>query len=572
VNLLKNPVLKVVGLLALASIFFAGCSEDPTDPSRNTTPETYITTYGIATAPDTVALYQVTVYWRASDPDGRPEFYRYWVTSGTATVISQVETFETSATVLLNFVEFDTSYTFHVQAKDSQNEWDPTPAEMRIAASDVREGNAISPNTEAVTVPPNGAVTSRGIPFVVNGIDLDGYVPEFQWAIDDTADWISVAATFVLPGGVSTLELSIGPSAITLGPHIVFIRAVDAWGNVDPSPLSVSFNAVDGFAPELALSVRDGESFVVPFTEPTIPALTINFTATVDFYFGEVRDYYVATSAGFHDTTSEPTITLADVAEGNYWIAVTANDIGGNSTTDTAGFGVVVLNAHQGVFGINGVDWATYASDVTPMWEEAVPFGNFPHFKWWDLFLIPPSGGRPFADSVLGSGSIPGWMLDTTFFEAIVWCANEFSGDEAFWVERQAEIMSYLNSGGKLILATRFAHDFFFDELYTFTGTNDADWALGVNPGSGAAVGDSLTNMTRAGSHSLTDLPLKNSSMTVLFDDPARTDYALGFLSEPAGKGKFVFIGGRNYRWTRADLKANLDVIYRFYFGMRDEY
>lgn len=569
-NLLKNP--KVIGLLALAALLIAGCADDPTDPSANVTPETFITTYMIDTAPDTAAQFNVTVFWRASDPDGRPEFYRYWVTAGNQTIVPQTETFETSASVRLDFDNFDTSYVFNVQARDSQDEWDPTPAQIEIAAANVRQRGALLPATDAVTVPPNGAMTSRGVPFVINGTDLDGYVANFQWAVDDTAAWTLVAPTFLLPG-VSTLELRLGPSAISLGAHTIYIRAIDNWGNIDPSPLSVSINAVDGFAPELALSVREGESFVVPFTTPTIAVLPINFTATVDFYYGAIRDYYVATSAGFADTTTEPSIDLADVGAGNYWIAVTANDIGGNSTTDTVNFGVVVLNAHQGIFGINGVDWATYESEVVPVWEDAVPFGNFPHFKWWDLFLIPPSGGRPFADSVLGSGSIPGWMFDTLFFEAIVWFANEFSGDEAYWLERETEIMNYLNSGGKLILATRFAHDFFFADLDAFAGTNPDNWVISVNPASAVAVGDSLTNMTTRGSHSFTDLPAVSGPTTrVLYADAANPGFALGFIAEPAGAGKFVFLGGRNYRWTYTDLKANLDVIYRYYFGMRDQY
>jgi len=571
VNKLTLP--KVVGLLALISIFFIGCSEDPTDPNANRLPETFITTYGISTAPDSAALYDVTVYWRASDPDGRPEYYRYWVSSGTVIVVSAAVTFETFATVSLDFSNPDTVYTFHVQARDSQNGWDASPAEKNITASLVRDIYGYAPNTEAITVPPNGALTSRGVPFVVNGIDVDGYVPVFDWAIDDTASWTSVPATFVLSGGVSTLNLNLGPSVISSGPHTVYIRAVDVWGNIDPSPLSISFSAIAGFAPELALSVRDGESFVVPFTEPTLEELTINFTATVDFYYGAIRDYYVTTSTGFADTTSDPSVTLAGLAGGDYWITVTANDIGGNSSSATANFGVVVLNAHQGVFGVNGIDWATYGGEAVSTWEDGVPFGNFPHFKWWDIFLIPPPGGRPFPDSVLGSGSIPGWMFDTTFFSAVVWFANEFSGDEAYWIEREAEIMNYLNNGGNLILATRFAHDFFFPDLDAFAGTNPANWVISGNPASAVAVGDSLADMTRLGSHSFTDIPaVSSATTTVLFESPANPGLALGFIAEPVGAGKFFFMGGRNYRWTHADFKANLDVIYRFYFGMRDQY
>jgi hypothetical protein len=79
--------------------------------------------------------------------------------------------------------------------------------------------------------------------------------------------------------------------------------------------------------------------------------------------------------------------------------------------------------------------------------------------------------------------------------------------------------------------------------------------------------------MTRSASHSFTDVPgISGPNSRVLFRDPANPTKALGFIAEPPGVGKFCFIGGRGYRWTNADLKGNLDVIYRFYFGMRDQY
>jgi len=85
-------------------------------------------------------------------------------------------------------------------------------------------------------------------------------------------------------------------------------------------------------------------------------------------------------------------------------------------------------------------------------------------------------------------------------------------------------------------------------------------------------VGDSLTDITRVGAQSFTDLPLPPAGARVLYEDAANPGYALGLLVEPEGAGKFLFLGGRNYRWNQDDLKANLDVIYRFYFDMRDEY
>jgi hypothetical protein len=572
VNLIKNPVLKVVAMLALAIALVAGCAKNPEAPNADIPPETRIITHVISTAPDSATFYNVTVYWGASDPDGQAEYYRYWVDQENIADSLKTGTFDPLATVRMQFTSQTPSHVFFVQAKDNRDVWDSTPASSVIDIEAWRDVNEFSPNTVPVTVPPNGALTSRGVLLVINGEDIDGAVTVFQWAVDDTAVWHDIVPTFILQD-VSTLELRVTPADLPLGAHTIVVRAVDNFGNVDDSPYSVSIDARDIFAPELSFSVRDGESFVVPFTTPTLETMDITITATVDFYFGAIRDYYIYTSTGLADTTTDNVLSLAGLPGGDYWVKVVANDIGGNSTADSVNFSVVVLNAHQGILGVNGIDWATYGSEAVNVWDNAVPFGNFPHFKWWDVFLIPPGGGRPFADSVLGTGSIPDWMFDTTYFAAIAWFGNEFSGDEAYWIERETAIMNYLNSGGKLVLATRFAYDFFFEELDAFAGTSPDDWVIGANPASATAVGDSLTNMTRSASHSFTDVPgISGPNSRVLFRDPANPTKALGFIAEPPGVGKFCFIGGRGYRWTNADLKGNLDVIYRFYFGMRDQY
>jgi hypothetical protein len=77
------------------------------------------------------------------------------------------------------------------------------------------------------------------------------------------------------------------------------------------------------------------------------------------------------------------------------------------------------------------------------LWEDNVPWGDFTSFKIWDLFGSSPAGGH-FADSLLGDGAVPTWMMDTLFFDAISWIWNRYSGDSDFWYdeENQAGIMA----------------------------------------------------------------------------------------------------------------------------------
>lgn len=571
-KLLRNPILIVVGLLALAIVLVAGCTKKPEAPNANIPPSTRITNYHISTSPDSAAFYNVTVYWAASDPDGQAEYYRYWMDQANIADSMKTGIYETSVAVRMEFNSNIRTHVFYVEARDDRNVWDPIPAQVQVNIDEVSNVSAYNPDTDPITVPPDGAITSRGVSFVIEGTDTDGAVMSFQWAVDDTANWHTVTPTFILSNS-STLELRLTPADVTLGPHTVFIRSVDNFGNIDESPVSVSIDARSGFAPEVSLSVRNNESFVVPFTTPTMDTMLVTITSTVDFYYGAIRNYYIYSSTGLADTTTDNVITLTNLSGGDYWVKVVANDIAGNSTVDSTNFAIVVLGAHQGILGINGIDWASYGGEAVAVWNNAVPFGDFPHFKWWDLFLIPPSGGRPYADSVLGTGSIPEWIFDTTYFAAIVWFANSYSGDDAYWTEREDVIMNYLNNGGNLILATRYGNGFFFDELNAFTGTDPVDWAIGVNPQMLTAVADSLTDISRTSSQSYTDLPkVSGSSTTVLYRDNDYPAYAAGFIAEPSGAGKFVFIAGRNYRWDGTELKANLDVIYRYYFGMRDQY
>jgi hypothetical protein len=574
VNSLKKFIPKVAALLALALLLAAGCADTPEDPDTNIRPDTFISSYNIDTSPDSASFYYVNFYWRASDRDGRAIAYRYWVDTGDST-----ETFDTNVAVRLEFPNSTTTYTFYVQAKDNSDEWDATPASRFIDITDTRDitDPAFLPSTAGVTVPPNGASTSRGVPFAISGTDVDGIVTDFQWALDDPTSWTSVTPDVIdVSSSVGTITL--GPDTLTLGPHIVYFRAVDNMGNVDPSPLSVSINVEAGFAPELALSVRDGDPFVVPHTTPILDTLEITYTATVDFYYGAISSYYVSTSTGVNDTTTDASITLTDLSDGSYWIKVTANDVGGNSTADSVNFNVVALQPDQGILGINGVDWPTY-SRAPAFWSNAVPFGEAPNWKWWDLFLAPPGGGRPFGDSLLGTGSVPTWMFSTTYFSAIAWMGNNYSGDQDFWIERQDEIMAYLNMGGHLILAARYGETWFldadenpWDELNTYAGVDPDGWQRAPSGGwTLVAVADSLTDVDRLASQSLCDWATITGANTTRLYKPSDTDYdsyAAGFIAEPAGSGKFVFIAGREYRWDRDEFKANLDVIYRLYLGV----
>ncbi len=548
-----------------------GCSETPQDPDANQTPDTFITSYSIDTAPDSATFYYVTVNWNGTDEDGEPIGYRYWVGTGDTT-----NTADPSARVRMNFPNTTTTYTFYVETRDNAGQWDSTPASRLIDITEVRDvtEDRFLPNTLAITVPPNGASTSRAVPFTISGVDVDGIVTQFQWAVDSAAGWTTVTPDLIQVSSSSS-TITLGPSALTLGAHIAYFRSIDNMGNADPLPLSVSFVVEAGYAPEVGLSVLDGQSFIVPFTAPTLFDFTVTATVTTDFYYSALDSLVVITSAGDTLVTTDTDVNLGDLSSGTYWVDVTAYDIAGNSTsTGHVGFTIVELPAGDGVLCVNGVDWPTYGSQIINIWNSGAPWGSRTNYKCWDLFDTTPLSSVPdMADSLLGTGALPGWMLDTTFFDAVTWFGNNYSGDLAYWTGLDAEIMAYLEMGGNILLPTRFGSSFFFTDLESYCGVDPDSW---VSPGADVLTAkvDSLTGISAVSGQSLWEIPMTTNPDNVWIYEAATAAPGMhaGFITLPngaGGGGAFCYIAGRNYRWTPADVKANVDVILRYYFGVQ---
>ena len=570
-NSFKKSILGVTGFLALAFLLVFGCADTPEDPAPNVEPDTFISSYNIDITPDSASFYYATVYWRGSDFDGETQEYIYWVDSDAPDT-----TLESSVRFRAEFSEATPTHTFSVKSRDNMNTWDQTPATVVLSMDDVRHGDQFNPQTVAVSVPANGSETSQAVNFAISASDLDGFITEFEYAIDDPTAWTSVPPDFTTGNG-GTVEILLSPADSTelaVGTHTLYFRGVDNMGHVDESPVSVSINCLDTFAPELSVSISDGQSYIVPFTDPTLVDFTVGFSATVDFYYGIVDSFVVITSFGDTLSTTETSLILGDLSAGAYWIDVTVYDAAGASTpSGPVNFIIVELPAGDGVLCVNGVDWGTYGSQIIDLWDGGSPWGNRTNYKCWDLFDTTPVGSVPdMADSLLGYGSIPSWMFDTTFFDAITWIGNNYSGDLAYWEDSEADIMAYLEMGGNIILPVRFGDLFFFDDLAAYTGIVADSW---VAPGA-----DILT----AQDVRLTDLNVVQGQANWLMPDTDNPDNVwiyeastvapgkhAGFITLPngeAGGGGFCYIAGRSYRWNQTDLKANIDVILNTFFGI----
>ena len=588
---IKNKLgVKIFGLVVLSLLLAVNCAEKGTEPNTNIPPNTFIDGFQIELAPDSATCYNTTIFWRGSDPDGAIYWYYWKIISdtGDSLYLYEIETDENGdsigvdttnistwqvtpnlfVTLKLDFPSFDKSYIFEVKTMDNDKGEDPTPAIETIAINRIRDFN-YAPDTRILTGPPNGAATGRGIHFVIQGEDIDGAIDSVDYRIDN-GDWTRVAAD------ITTSTLTIDIRDLELGARTISFRAVDNFNKEDPTPVSVSVVVEAGFAPELTLSIKNNQSFIVPYTDPIIAELTVSFTATVDFYYSAIDSFIIITSEGDTINTSETETTFENLAAGSYWVDVTAYDIGGNFTaTGQVNFSIVELAAGNGVLCVNGVDWATYGQ-APPMWNDGVPWGNRTHFKCWDLFDGAPLGSMPdFADSLLGTGSIPEWMFDTLFFDAISWFGNNYSGDQAYWTEREDAIMAYLEMGGNILLPARYGSTWFFDELSAYCGIVDGSWRTDLGADSLVAKVGILTNVHQETGQSLWEIPDTDGPNNVWIYEAVNQAPGghAGFVVLPNGEGgggAFCYIAGRSYRWDNADFKANVDVILETYFGIEN--
>lgn len=574
-KLLRNPILIVVGLLALALLVMPGCTDKPKAPSQDIEPNTIITTYGINTLPDSATYFSVTVYWRASDADGQAELYRYWV--GALVVDDTLKTTSTDAfaSIRLNFATAADVYDFNVQARDNEGVWDSTPATIRIDMANVRHGTVFGPQTVGSAIPDPGGLTSSGVHFIINATDIDGLIPEFEYAVDNTATWTTVPATVIL-NQASTLELDI--TGLALGPHIVYVRAIDNMGNIDESPLSISFVVVDYLRPDLALvsGIIPNAFYFLPQGGTTVDLNTAWF-GDATWYFSSLQYRYAIDDTSNWSAWQTPsTATVTGLVAGGHHFYLEAMDQAGHSSFFEADFGVGQLTGDRGILLVNGIDWTQYGAECGPMYQDHGPYGSH-SIDFWDLFEGASSYYPANLDSAyIGAGLIPGDTLG--HYSSMIMIMNEYANSGPSDLEQFNSmfplLMSYLNGGGNILLATRFGADFVKGDLATYglsAGNSLTFDQIGVNHRTGGLVAavEGLVNITGTGSWSLSDLlaPSSDAAVTKLFDTPDYPTAIGGIMVQPTGKGKFGFIAGRPYRFTHAPMAADFDYILTHYFG-----
>jgi len=223
----------------------------------------------------------------------------------------------------------------------------------------------------------------------------------------------------------------------------------------------------------------------------------------------------------------------------------------------------------RGILVVNGVHWGTYGTEITTAYEDSCFWGSLP-ISFWDLFSEPAGGYPANLPAPLGHGDIPPDTLSQ--FSTVVWVGNNYGGDIDGWYN--APIYSYLKAGGNVLLLTRMGQDFVYEALRSYLGIQWAEAATNTTR-QATSVYTGLASMPRLGTQSYNavfDTSTVAEQSTTLFvqENIFAVPRGLGVWADPPGGGtlradggQFVFVSGRPYRYSHAEMTANCDYILR---------
>ena len=471
-------------ILALALVM-GGCTKEGDPVKGNVAPDTRVLSYVVSSKAELDTLgapttnYMVTVYWAGSDIDGTIKSFLF--DDG----VNKGESLRSQENFVYNFANASASYTLSVQAKDNLETVDPTPAEVII----VRNSGGVE--TMILDGPPHGAEVSPGISYKVGATSLTGHVKSIAYRIND-GGWVIVNAD---ANGEAIIEF-VGLDA---GATVLSFRGIRDDDVVDESPASISLLVRIGkFMPVLEnmSPVVDGGGWFEGVN------LTFNWTQTTSHYYGALpAEAYCATAGSDLAPPAEYNLN-PDEAFGDGWMAASTfeygptagnhvfylkvRDTGGGVDTMRIRFSAAAFQPDKGILVVNGVDEGAYGSEITDH-VNAGTFWTGYNVDFWDLFgtMSNPKGTIDLSASnatYVGGGSqlTPDLMAQ---YRTILWLGNGYNGD--FELYALTPVYPYLQAGGNLVLATRYAADFMDLNLTNYC---QISWREGAAPGSSAGV------------------------------------------------------------------------------------
>ncbi|MFH1851923.1 MAG: hypothetical protein ABIA75_06225 [Candidatus Neomarinimicrobiota bacterium] len=603
-------IFSTLVLVMFIAIGFWGCeSEELAQPSPNIRPESYIS----EVSPGVVTR----ISWYGTDVDGRVERFEYrWDDGDWYETTGLSETFPvedvTNPYTDFEFLDLDDEHVFYVRAIDNNDQADLSPAAATMSP------RTTQPETQIVEGPVTGATVGPDVRFVWEGIDQDGNISGYEYAIDDLTNWIAVDA-FV------TEHIFYG---LAEGAHIFYVRAVDNLGAVDNSPAQSAFVVKAGSLPMLISTspIVDGGGWFAGLD------VAFSWEVNVDYYGGQLPEGYATfaldDSTGWSDNQANMQyswrgatafeILGSNLGSGQHTFYVKVRDAQYQVSKMSISFSAAAYNPTRKILVVNGVA-DSYFDEITSMYTDSVYWGglDLADIYFWDLF---GSGSAPAistmpTDNYLGGGGpvTPDILSD---FECVIWAGNAFSGDLELW--QLTPIYPYLLAGGNVFLGARYTDQFFTPELeaYAQVAWRETEISLlefePMFPGLVACTpsGASLTSVFSSGGFDSGGSPADDDvtnydgsrsytkasgTSTLLFAH--RTSAVIGSFGYVRGcgvwshpnldysndltqatlpttgtleaKGNFVFLSGRHYRFDHDEYKANMRYIITSIFAIQ---
>ena len=226
----------------------------------------------------------------------------------------------------------------------------------------------------------------------------------------------------------------------------------------------------------------------------------------------------------------------------------------------------------EGLLVVNGVDWNTYGAEIVSAYEDSLFWGDH-DITFWDTFNEPAGGYPANLPAPAGPGAGPGAGIARQ--SAGVWGGNAYNGARNDWLDTQ--ILEYLESGGNLLLLSRYMSHFTEGDLDAYAGLSWAE--TGESLGNCLSVHPDMVDIPFTGSQNWNDvffttgLPARTTLLfndTVGFGGPRGT----GAYTVPPGGGthredggRLALICGRPYRMDHDALRANVQTILDGFFG-----
>ena len=256
--------------------------------------------------------------------------------------------------------------------------------------------------------------------------------------------------------------------------------------------------------------------------------------------------------------SQEPEPIWEFITEQSYTVSLTVSD-GNQQYTRTLENFITVLGATSDILVVNGIEYATYTTEMENFYNSSACFGNH-QVDIWDLF-----GDQGFDYSAnpniqqvnLMNRDIPNSVLD--LYHKVIWIGNSYGGDEVFY--DPAQVLNYIGQGGNFLLATREGAEFFNQDLKDYCGITQMSGLSDVTEL--IAMDDSLSNMPALPSHTRVQFALLDagSEAVPIFDDNAGTNWIAGFRIQKDNEGAFIYIAGRPYRYDNSASYQNYDYI-----------